>query len=48
MALKVPIDMEIQWLQVLVFFTGLSIPVGVLIAAAADTARSDKESSPEE
>ena len=35
--------MEIQWVQAFVFVTGLSIPVGVLIAAAADTAKSEKD-----
>jgi hypothetical protein len=35
--------MGIQWFQAIVFLTGLSIPVGVLVAAAADTARSENE-----
>ena len=34
--------MEIEWFQVLVFVTGLAIPAGVLVSAAADTARSEK------
>jgi hypothetical protein len=35
--------MGIQWLQVFVFLAGLSIPVTVLVSAAADTARSERE-----
>lgn len=34
--------MDIQWPQVIIFLSGLSIPVGVLIVAAADTARAEK------
>lgn len=34
--------MGIQWLQVFVFLAGLSIPVTVLVSAAADTARHEK------
>ncbi|MED5585963.1 MAG: hypothetical protein VYB61_06375 [Verrucomicrobiota bacterium] len=34
--------MEIQWFQVLVCVAGLAIPVGVLVSAAADTARAEK------
>lgn len=35
--------MGIQWFQAFVFLVGLSIPVGVLIAAAADTARAQDD-----
>ena len=36
-------NMGIQWFQALVFLAGLSIPVAVLVFAAADTARSEKD-----
>jgi len=34
--------MDIQWLQVCVCIAGLAIPAGVLVGAAADTARAEK------
>ena len=40
--------MGIQWLQVFVCLAGLSIPVGVLLFAAADTARAKKDSGEQE
>ena len=42
---SVYIVMGIQWIQVLICLVGLSIPVGVLLFAAADTARAQKETS---
>lgn len=42
------IIMGIQWIQVLICLAGLSIPVGVLLFAAADTARAQKESTDKE
>ena len=36
------IVMGIQWIQVLICLVGLSIPVGVLLFAAADTARAQR------
>ena len=40
--------MGIKWLQVFICLAGLSIPVGVLLFAAADTARAKKEGSDQE
>jgi hypothetical protein len=40
--------MGIQWFQVFVCLAGLSIPVSVLLFAAADTARAKKESGEQE
>ena len=40
--------MGIQWIQVLICLAGISIPVGVLLFAAADTARAQKESADKE
>ena len=40
---SVYIVMGIQWIQVLICLVGLSIPVGVLLFAAADTARAQKK-----
>ena len=40
--------MGIQWFQVFICLAGLAIPVGVLLFAAADTAREQKESAKKE
>jgi len=40
--------MSIQWFQVFICLAGLAIPVGVLLFAAADTARAQKESAKKE
>ncbi len=35
--------MGIQWFQAAVFLAGLSIPAAVLVSAAADTARAERQ-----